>query len=338
MEVKNHRYLWVDYAKGICILAVVCLYVNSNAQHYFGESGFLQYFVDFAKPFRMPDFFLLSGLFLAKAIDKPFKHYLDRKVLHYLYFFFLWTFISWVLRILIGELDEDPIGLIKSFISMSIIWPFHQLWFILMLPLYFFATRVTRKVPVWIMFPVLCGLHLLQSYPEYQFKYPILNDFNERFVFFYSGYVFAPLIFNLAEKISKHGFYSILGIVIWFCVNSLLVFNGYSKHGVMTLLLGFAGCIGVIAIAVMLMQCQKGTRWLSYLGGHSIAIYLPFDWILIGLSALTASAFIQINVNIYAFVMVVLTVVASILLYWLSRPVPGLRNLFIRPNWIKLVK
>lgn len=337
METSN-RYLWVDYAKGICILAVVCLYVNSNAIHYYGSSGLLQYFVDFAKPFRMPDFFLLSGLFLARAIDKPLVHYLDRKVFHYLYFFFLWTLISWVIRILTGELNEGPIDLIKSLISMTIIWPFHQLWFILMLPLYFFATRMTRAVPAWVMFPLLCGLHLLQSFPQFQSQFPIINDFNERFVFFYAGYIFAPYIFKMAEMVKQNMLVAIGGILIWFVLNSYLVFGGYSKIGVMTLILGFAGSAAVIAIAVCLMQMQRLFKWLAYLGAHSIAIYLPFDWILIGLSALMVPMLGAIELNLYAAIMLLLTVAGSLLLYWATRSMPVLSALFVRPKWIKLVK
>jgi len=335
---EGQRYQWVDYAKGICILAVVCLYVRGNADSYFGSSGLVQYFVEFARPFRMPDFFLLSGLFLARVIDKPLKHYLDRKVLHYLYFFLLWTFISWLLLILTGKLNEDPGDLIKSLISMTIVWPYHQLWFILMLPLYFFATRLTRRVPAWIMFPLLCGLHILQSYPQLQLGWGVANNFNERFVFFYAGYIFAPLIFSFAEKIKQHILLSVGGIALWFVVNSWLVFNGFSKTGIATLVLGFVGCFAVIAIAVLLMQCRTGFKWLSYLGAHSIAIYLPFDWILTGLSAVFFPLMPSININLYVLLMTVLTVVLSVAFYWICRPTPIAKWMFIRPYWIRLVK
>ena len=31
------------------------------------------------QPFRMPDFFLISGLFLARVIDRDWRDYLDRR-------------------------------------------------------------------------------------------------------------------------------------------------------------------------------------------------------------------------------------------------------------------
>jgi len=48
-----------------------------------GREGWMHAAVAFARPFRMPDFFLISGLFLARVIDRARRDYLDRKVLHF---------------------------------------------------------------------------------------------------------------------------------------------------------------------------------------------------------------------------------------------------------------
>ena len=50
--------------------------------------------VAFARPFRMPDFFLISGLFLARVIDRDWRDYLDKKVIHFAYFYVLWVTIQ----------------------------------------------------------------------------------------------------------------------------------------------------------------------------------------------------------------------------------------------------
>ena len=54
----------------------------------------MHHVVAFAKPFRMPDFFLISGLFLAVVIDRDWRTYLDRKVVHFAYFYVLWVTIQ----------------------------------------------------------------------------------------------------------------------------------------------------------------------------------------------------------------------------------------------------
>ena len=58
------RVDWVDYSKGICIVMVVMMHSVLGVELAAGETGFMHVAVAFAKPFRMPDFFLISGLFL----------------------------------------------------------------------------------------------------------------------------------------------------------------------------------------------------------------------------------------------------------------------------------
>ena len=54
--------------------------------------------VEFARPFRMPDFFMISGLFLGRVIDRDWRTYLDRKVVHFAYFYVLWVTIQFVIK------------------------------------------------------------------------------------------------------------------------------------------------------------------------------------------------------------------------------------------------
>src|SRR6202030_2601543 len=81
--VRSGRVDWVDYAKGICIIMVVMMHSVLGVELAAGETGFMHLFVTFAKPFRMPDFFLISGLFLPLVIDRDWRTYLDRKVVHF---------------------------------------------------------------------------------------------------------------------------------------------------------------------------------------------------------------------------------------------------------------
>src|SRR6201992_4011829 len=85
------RVDWVDYAKGFCIIMVVMMHSTLGVEAEAGREGFMHYVVAFATPFRMPDFFMISGLFLARVIDRDWRTYLDRKVVHFVYFYLLWT-------------------------------------------------------------------------------------------------------------------------------------------------------------------------------------------------------------------------------------------------------
>ena len=91
---EESRIAWVDYAKGICIILVVMMHSTLGVEKATGTLTWLHPFIEWAKPFRMPDFFMISGLFLASRINRDWRNYLDSKVLHFAYFYILWVTIQ----------------------------------------------------------------------------------------------------------------------------------------------------------------------------------------------------------------------------------------------------
>ena len=95
---QDERIDWVDYAKGFCIVMVVMMHSTLGVEAALGQEGWMHHVVAFAKPFRMPDFFLISGLFLARVIERDWRTYLDRKVVHFVYFYVLWVTIQFAVK------------------------------------------------------------------------------------------------------------------------------------------------------------------------------------------------------------------------------------------------
>src|ERR1700729_919166 len=148
------RVDWVDYAKGICIVMVVMMHLVLGVEAAAGQTGFMHLVVMFAKPFRMPDFFLISGLFLSVVIDRDWRTYLDRKVVHFAYFYVLWLTIQFVVKApsFAAESSWTHVGFLylESFIE-----PFGTLWFIYLLPIFFVVTKATRSLPPPLIWGVL---------------------------------------------------------------------------------------------------------------------------------------------------------------------------------------
>src|SRR5712692_9266545 len=144
--MADGRVAWVDYAKGFCIVFVVMMHSTLGAENAAGQEGWLHNVVTFAKPFRMPDFFLISGLFLARVIGRDWRTYLDRKVVHFVYFYVLWVTIQFGFKspAFAAETGWAHVGFTYL---LSFIEPFGTLWFIYLLPLFFVVTKLTRPVP-----------------------------------------------------------------------------------------------------------------------------------------------------------------------------------------------
>src|SRR5919106_392128 len=126
---QTGRVDWVDYAKGFCIVMVVMMHSTLGVEAAAGREGWMHALVAFAKPFRMPDFFLISGLFLARVIDRDWKTYLDRKVVHFAYFYLLWMTIQFAFKAPALAHGEGMQELARVY-ALSLIEPFGTLWFI----------------------------------------------------------------------------------------------------------------------------------------------------------------------------------------------------------------
>ena len=95
--------------------------------------------------FRMPDFFLISGLFLAQVIDRDWRTYLDRKVVHFVYFYLLWTAIQFAIKAPVFVHEHGPLNTIWLYIE-SFWEPFSTLWFIYLLPIFFVLSKATHSL------------------------------------------------------------------------------------------------------------------------------------------------------------------------------------------------
>src|SRR5499425_2321150 len=146
------RVDWVDYAKGICIVMVVMMHSVLGVEQAAGQQGFMHAFVAFAKPFRMPDFFLISGLFLSLVIDRDWRTFLDRKVVHFAYFYVLWVTIQFAVKAPYFA-PMNGWAYVGTQYALAFIEPFGTLWFIYLLPIFFVVTKATRRVPpalIWL--------------------------------------------------------------------------------------------------------------------------------------------------------------------------------------------
>ena len=178
------RVDWVDVGKGICIILVVMLHATHGVENALGETSFFSSVIAWAKPFRMPDFFLISGLFLAARIDRPWRSYLDTKVVHFAYFYLIWVHIQLGLKAPHFVSELGAAGFIELYLKSYVI-PFSSLWFIYLLAVYFVAAKLLNGLPKLAVLRGAALMHILV--PETGIF--IVDQVSDRFVFFYTGYI-----------------------------------------------------------------------------------------------------------------------------------------------------
>ena len=346
------RVAWVDAAKGVCIILVVMVHATIGVEIAVGERGFMHAVVAWARPFRMPDFFLISGLFLSLTIDRPWRRYLDRKVVHFFYFYLLWLTIQFAFKA--PDMAAEAGGWTAPLAGfLEALWqPFGTLWFIYVLPVFFLFTRLARGLPVWF---VLAWAALLEALPVHTGSV-VFDEFAQRYVFFFAGYAFAPHVFAFAKAVALRPGLSIAGLALWGLANGLLVFTpapasldfliqgeigdtgatgGLSELPGVSLALGLAGALAVVAAAAPIARAPWAS-WPRWLGRHSIVVYLAFFLPM----ATTRIALVQTglipDVGLMALVTTVAGIAGPALLYALVKWSGRGRFLFERPAWASI--
>ena len=323
------RVDWVDYAKGICIVMVVMMHSVLGVEQAAGQTGFMHALVAFAKPFRMPDFFLISGLFLNLVIDRDWRTYLDRKVVHFAYFYVLWVTIQFGFKAPAFAADSSwsHVGLLylESFIE-----PFGTLWFIYLLPVFFVVIKLTRRVSPGLIF----GAAALLEAAHVSTGWTVIDESCARFVYIYSGYLFADYVFALSDRARAYPFAAIAALLAWALVNGTLVARGFSEWPVISLMLGLCGACAIVTIGTLLARME----WLNILrfcGEHSIVIYLAFFLPMASTRTLLLKTGLISDIGTVSLIVTVVGVVGSLLI-WRLALASGANFLFERPDafWI----
>lgn len=318
------RIDWVDYAKGICIVMVVMMHSVLGVEAAAGQTGFMHLLVAFAKPFRMPDFFLISGLFLSVVIDRDWRTYLDRKVAHFAYFYVLWVTIQFGFKApsFAADTGWTHVGLmyLESFVE-----PFGTLWFIYLLPVFFVVAKAARKMPpllIWAVAALLETAHIATGWT-------VIDEFGARFVYFYSGYLFADYVFALSDRARARPGLALAGLTGWALVNGGLVVSGFSEKPLISLMLGLSGAGAIVTLGTLLARAH----WLSFLrfcGEHSIVVYLAFFLPMAAMRTLLLKAGVIPDIGTISLVVTIVGVTGALALWQIALKA-GANFLFERP-------
>ncbi len=323
------RVDWVDYAKGICIVMVVMMHSVLGVELAAGQTGFMHLVVAFAKPFRMPDFFLISGLFLPLVIDRDWRTYLDRKVVHFAYFYVVWVTIQFGFKApsFAAETSWRDVGLLylESFIE-----PFGTLWFIYLLPVFFVVIKLTRRISplaIWCAAAALETTHIATGWT-------VIDEFCARFVYIYSGYLFADYVFALSNRARTNPAWALAGLAAWAIINGSMVAMGVSEWPLVSLLLGLCGACAIVTIGTLLAHAHR-LNFLRFCGEHSIVIYLAFFLPMAATRTLLLHSGLIADIGTLSLIVTIVGVLGSLAIWQAALRVSA-KFLFERPDafWI----
>ncbi len=332
------RIEWVDFAKGISIIMVVMLHVSLGVQKALADCTWFAYIVEWARPFRIPAFFLLSGLFLSRRLNWPWRDFIDRRVVHFAWFYIVWLTISFAFKGAAFAREYGVEGTLKLY-ALSFIDPFGTLWFIYLLAIFAVATKLLKDVPAWIVWPAAALLEALPIHTGWM----VIDEFASRFVYFYTGVIAAQQVFRFAEMVKRFTLPALFASLLLFAViDAGLVFNDMATLPGISLALGLAGSLAVAAAGVWLHRAATtlpGAGWLDafrYLGQHTLTIYVSYFLFMASLRTVLVKLAPGLGPDVISVIVLVAAITGPLVLQALLKGTV-LRYLFERPAWFSIL-
>ncbi len=328
-EPNASRIAWIDYAKGFSIILVVMMHSALGVEAALNATGLIHVLVDLATPFRVPAFFVMSGLLLSRSIHQAWPLYLDRKVLHFVYFYLIWLVINCALKY--GALG--PMAVAHQMLY-GLVEPFGTLWFIYILPLFFVAAKLGRDWPA-ILFASAVALNVLSP----QTGWTVIDEFTSRFVFFVAGYLGVRRASAVAEWAASQKTLALLALALTAAIGVSAFVSGLwggSRTPGLALAIAFIGTGAIIAASAILADLDL-LKWIRTFGENSLTIYLAFFLPMAATRILIVRFLPDIGPTAASIIVTAAALAAPLILERLSRGTP-LRVLFHRPKRFQMPK
>lgn len=324
----KRRIDWIDSVKGLTIALVVIEHTTYGVQassHHLPEIfGAIS---EFAKPFRMPLFFLVAGLFAQKALYADRRTFLDGKVLHFAYFYVLWS----VLQIGIKMLPHSGGNWNVTYVDLLMIpiQPFAVMWFIYELAIFFCVLRLLRDASKLLVFLFAVAIYFSMLNTGWM----LIDEFAWRFVWFVAGIYGAQHVFDIASWAQNRVLPALaLGITLLTCV-ATAVFSGLINIRAIELLMGFAGASGTIML-MSVLAARGLTKPLAFLGARSIHVFLAF-FLPMGMTRIVMLRMGVENGDLVTLVAATAGIIAPLIACHLVVNTP-LSFLFVRPQFFRM--
>jgi fucose 4-O-acetylase-like acetyltransferase len=301
--LQNNRMPWVDYLRGIAILLVVYRHALIGIERsgkyipeYLADANMVFY------SFRMPLFFIVSGIFISGSLaKKKVGQLIFFKFENLLYPYFIWTFIQVTLQIILAKYVNSERELKDYAYIFYEPRALDQFWY---LPTLFNVTviylliKTKLKPKPWVQ--ILLGLIFYFLSPYVVGMGSIFPDWMGFYLFFAMGDTISSFFFKDSSQRFLKNPYTLLLIIPFFAATQVFYLSQPEKYyragtlgQVEFLIIALVGCLSMFVLAFRFQQ-WKLFPFLRVLGFHSLYIYV-MHVLVIGFMRMILTKFLHIS-------------------------------------------
>lgn len=294
-QEKKIRQSWVDFARGIAIILVLYRHVfsglKSTAGVSAGEYMYLEHLNIMFFSFRMPLFFIVSGIFLSASFAKrDLKRYIENKAATILYPLFVWGILQITIQLVFSKyVNEnrtfyDYLYLIYSPRRVDQFWYLSALFNVSVL---YVIMKYALKIKLW---PQLIFGILIYYFSSWCHKRSIdlgfLLDIGSNYIYIVLGDFISGFMRSESNRNKLQSRKVLLGLVVPFFASQILFLLLNLRHPevdeyryieyylpFLFLPIALTGCAFIISCCFVLQRFER-PAWLKELGSYSLYIYV----------------------------------------------------------------
>ena len=293
--MKPARLTWIDYARGIAIILVLYRHVfegikesGTSVAHYM----YLEYANIFFFSFRMPLFFIISGIFVAGSLQKRgIKDFIETKARIILYPYFFWACLQITLQIIFSKYTNAKPGLETYLYLFYIPKNVDQFWYLYALfnvaVLYVLVKGKLKIKPIW---NILLGL-VLYYIAAVAFQKNIIIGFVGDIFHYYLFFAIGDLISRYITDRNNFKYFESWKLLLLMLLPFIAAQVYFLKENIdyasnkyqyveyfqpfIYLPIALVGCAFIMNLTFVLQKLHlKILSWLPELGRHSLYIYV----------------------------------------------------------------
>jgi len=315
---------WVYHARGLAIILIVYRHIVLGMKASGIPVSNLMYDLQMIFfNFRMPAFFILSGVFIAKSVKRrPALMVARDKVNNLLYPYVLWAVITLLLQISFRQFSnarrnwDDFIDILVQPRTLDQLWYLFALFNASLLYL-FLNTVLVRKQ--WLHFLIAACLHYVSFFVH---PYSLFSDFFYFYLFFYAGALISEYLLDAGWRNKVFTTSNFILILPVFIIGQWFWFVNKEQTGPIEFLfiaINLIGCYVLFMTAMLLARSGKN-EWFAYIGTYSLYVYILHVQVAAIVRKLVRGVYHQIDPWLLLFICVLCGIVIPIVL------VSGLRK------------
>ncbi len=276
--IATNRIPWVYHARGLALLLIVYRHIVLGMKFSGIEVSPLMYDLQlFFFNFRMPAFFILSGVFIAKSLKRKSEVQVAKdKAGNLLYPYILWACIMLLMQVNFSQFTNARRGWGDFFYIITQPRALDQLWYLMALfnasILYLLLNKFLKNKPALHIILAL-ALYATAFFVE---KYSIFRDLFYFYIFLLTGTFLSEWLINSEKRARILNTAYLKWLLPLFLIGQWFWFTHIKQSGlyeVPFLIINFIGCYFLFTVAVLIARTKK-SEWLDYIGRYSLYIYI----------------------------------------------------------------